>query len=144
MSFGRLERREAAPPMSDINMTPLIDVMLVLLVIFMVAAPLMTAALQLDLPKAMAAQPLPSSAAEPARVSLDARGQAFWNDQAVDAATLQARLTALAQADPEAEIQLAIDQTVPYGRVATLLDQLQSLKLTRLAFVTAAPASAPR
>jgi biopolymer transport protein ExbD len=142
-NFGRIERRPAARPMSDINMTPLIDVMLVLLVIFMVAAPLMSAALKLDLPAAQAAQALlPLDEAQ--RIALDARGALFWNDEALDLATLKPRLKELAARQPEAEIQLSIDQAVPYGRVAELLDQLQVAQLTRLAFVTATPASAPR
>jgi biopolymer transport protein TolR len=139
MTFGRLERRSAAKPMSDINMTPLIDVMLVLLIIFMVAAPLMTAALKLDLPPSgSAAQPVADT---PLQLALDAQGQAFWNGERIEAAALRDKLQQLGREQPDAELQLAIDRAVPYGRVAELLDALQAAKLSRVAFATAPAAS---
>ena len=142
MAFGRLERTTGPQPMSDINMTPLIDVMLVLLVIFMVAAPLMSAALHLDLPKADSAEATQGEGA--VKITLDAQGRLYWNEQALAAAALKTRLLELGSRQPDAELQLAIDQAVTYGRVAELLDALQAAKLTRLAFVTASPASAPQ
>ena len=78
MAFGRLERRAGAEPMSDINMTPLIDVMLVLLVIFMITAPLMTSSLKLDLPKAAGAKP--TDAGLVVTVAVDPQGQLYWGD----------------------------------------------------------------
>src|SRR6187455_2372321 len=80
MAFGRLERSTGPSPMSDINMTPLIDVMLVLLVIFMITAPLMTSSLKLDLPRTDAAQP--SDAPQSIAVALDRDGRYFWGDEA--------------------------------------------------------------
>ena len=136
MSLGRLERTRPAQPMSEINMTPLIDVMLVLLIIFMVAAPLMSAALKLELPPSgEAAQQ--SQEPVPLQLAIDAKGQLFWNGEALSPAAFKEKLRALGQSQPDAELQLAIDQTVPYGKVAALLDQLQAAKLTRLAFATA-------
>ena len=141
MSFGRLERKRAAEPMSAINMTPLIDVMLVLLIIFMIAAPLMTAALQLELPpRGEAAQ---AAGPQPLQIALDAEGHTWWNGERMAADALQQRLIALGRSQPEAELSLAIDQAVPYGRVAALLDQLQAAGLRRLAFAAGAPASSP-
>jgi len=135
MSFGRLARREPAPPMSEINMTPLVDVMLVLLVIFLVAAPLMGAALRLDLPASTQAPVAEGDVAQ--RMAIDAQGRLFWNDEPTDEADLKVRLKALGQARPQAEVQLAIDRAVPYGQVASWIDALQAAGLSRVAFVTA-------
>jgi biopolymer transport protein ExbD len=146
MSFGRLESKKPAKPMSDINMTPLIDVMLVLLVIFMVTAPLMTSSLRLDLPQAEGS---PSEAQEPLNLALDAKGQAFLDDQPLEEAALKERLQEAAQRHPQTEVQLRADRAVPYGRVAELLALLQHSGLTRIGFVTEPPqpgaaASAPQ
>jgi biopolymer transport protein ExbD/biopolymer transport protein TolR len=135
MSFGRLTPREPAPPMGEINMTPLVDVMLVLLVIFLVAAPLMGAALRLDLPTSTQA---PNPAGEGAQhLAIDAQGRLFWNDAPIEASALRARLTALGQSQANAEVQLSIDRAVPYGDVAAWIDALQAAGLSRVAFVTA-------
>ena len=83
MAFGRLERSTGPAPMSEINMTPLIDVMLVLLVIFIITAPLMTASLKLDLPKTDAAQP--SDAPQFIAVAINQQGQLYLGDEAVSA-----------------------------------------------------------
>jgi biopolymer transport protein TolR len=139
-AFGRLLRPAVPKPMSEINMTPLIDVMLVLLIIFMVAAPLMGAALKLELPPAGSAE---ASGEAPLQLALDARGQLFWNGKPISATVLTVELTALGRNRPEAELQLAIDKAVPYGRVAELLDQLQAARLSRVAFATAPAASSP-
>ncbi|HZW72046.1 MAG TPA: biopolymer transporter ExbD [Caldimonas sp.] len=135
MAFGRLERTPGAQPMSDINMTPLIDVMLVLLVIFMITAPLMTSSLKLDLPRTDAAQ---ASDTPPLFVSvaLDRDGRTFWGDEAVDAATFAERIAAAAKRNPQTEVQLRADKAVPYGRVAELIGVVQKAGLTRIGFVT--------
>ena len=135
MSFGRLERDPGARPMSDINMTPLIDVMLVLLVIFIITAPLMSSRLELELPKA--SEPVAASAEPEAfiSISVDPQGQGFWDEQPVDAATLKQRLTQTAQRNPETELQLRADTAVPYGRVVQLIGLAQSAGLSRIGFV---------
>ena len=137
MAFGRLERTSGPQPMSDINMTPLIDVMLVLLVIFMITAPLMTSSLKLDLPQSDAAQPSDTPAF--IAVSIDASGQLFLADQAIDAPALTQRVEQLAQSNPQTEVQLRADQTVPYGRVAELIGLVQKGGLTRIGFVAVTP-----
>jgi len=140
MAFGRLERNPGAQPMSDINMTPLIDVMLVLLVIFMITAPLMASSLKLDLPKTEAGQP--NDAPTFIAVALDAQGRMYVGDQPVDAPTFAARVTEAARRNPQTEVQLRADQGVPYGRVAELIGVVQKAGLNRIGFVTESPAAA--
>ena len=141
MAFGRLERSSRPQPMSDINMTPLIDVMLVLLVIFMITAPLMTSSLKLDLPQSDAAQP--SDTPTFIAVSIDASGRLFVADQEIDATALAQRVTETARQNPQTEVQLRADQAVPYGRVAELIGIVQKGGLTRIGFVAAPPPTAP-
>jgi biopolymer transport protein ExbD/biopolymer transport protein TolR len=137
MAFGRLERNPGSRPMSEINMTPLIDVMLVLLVIFIITAPLMTSSLKLDLPKSDAA----AASAAPAfmAVALDAQGQLFIGEAPATAQQLAEQARAAARRDPATEVQLRADSRVPYGRVAELIGTLQQAGLTRIGFVTEAP-----
>ncbi len=142
MAFGRLERDVGSRPMSDINMTPLIDVMLVLLVIFMITAPLMTTSLKLDLPKTEGARP--SDAPLFIALSIDAQGRMFVGDESVTAEALLQRAREAARRDPMTEVQLRADSRVPYGRVAELIGLVQEAGLSRVGFVTeaAAPAAA--
>jgi biopolymer transport protein TolR len=134
MAFGRLERTPGALPMSDINMTPLIDVMLVLLVIFMITAPLMTSSLKLDLPKTDGAQPTDTPLF--IAVALDKEGRTFFGDEALDPAAFAARVTDAARRNPQTEVQLRADRSVPYGRVAELIGIVQKAGLSRIGFVT--------
>ncbi len=138
MAFGRLERTTGPQPMSDINMTPLIDVMLVLLVIFMITAPLMTSALKLDLPKTEGAQP--SDAPQSIALAIDAQGQMFVGDERVDEDALRTRVAEAARLNPSTEVQLRADRSVPYGRVAELIGLVQQGGLSRIGFVAEAPA----
>ena len=141
MSFGRLERKGASQPMSDINMTPLIDVMLVLLVIFIITAPLMSASLRLDLPKTAGAQA--SSAVQFVTVAVDAGGQLYWGDAPVAEAELTGRVRDAARANPATEVQLRADKQVPYGRIAELIGLVQDGGLSRIGFVTETKAANP-
>jgi biopolymer transport protein ExbD/biopolymer transport protein TolR len=134
MAFGRLERSSGPRPMSDINMTPLIDVMLVLLVIFMISAPLMTSSLKLDLPKAEGAQP--NDAPQFISVALDPQGQLFVGDEALGADAFAARVLDAARKNPKTEVQLRADKGVPYGRVAEVIGVVQKAGLNRIGFVT--------
>jgi len=134
MSFGRLERRSGASPMSDINMTPLIDVMLVLLVIFMITAPLMTSSLKLDLPRTEGAKP--TDAEQFVTVAVNPQGQLFWGDEAIGAEQLKLRVRDAALRNPATEVQLRADQSVPYGRIAELIGLVQDGGLSRIGFVT--------
>jgi biopolymer transport protein TolR len=138
MAFGRLERNPGPAPMSDINMTPLIDVMLVLLVIFIITAPLMTSSLKLDLPKTDAATP--TAAPTFIAVSIDSSGKLFFGDETLTREELMQRVVTAAKGNPQLEVQLRADQKVPYGQVADLIGLVQKAGLTRIGFVTEAPA----
>ena len=140
MSFGRLERSKSGAPMSDINMTPLIDVMLVLVVIFIITTPLMTSAIKLNLPKTEAAKPIDS----PKSVSIvvDKTGQIFLNykdgDQAISLAQLDESLATSAKLSLETEVQLRADEAVPYGKVVEIMGVAQKAGLNRIGFVAEA------
>jgi biopolymer transport protein ExbD/biopolymer transport protein TolR len=135
MAFGRLERTTGPVPMNEINMTPLIDVMLVLLVIFMITAPLMTASLRLDLPKAEAATP--SNAPSFIAVAITPDGKLHLGDDELDAKAFQQRISDLGRANAQMEVQLRADRAVPYGQVVELMGIAQQAGLSRIGFVTA-------
>jgi biopolymer transport protein TolR len=133
MAFGRLERTVGEPPMSEINVTPLVDVMLVLVVIFIITAPLLASSIRLDLPKAEGTQSV--EAPRFVTVVVDAKGSLFLNDQPVSAAQLAEQLTATAKQNPDTEIQLRADQGVPYGKVVEVMGAAQKAGLQRIGFV---------
>ena len=133
MSFGRLERTKGSQPMSEINMTPLVDVMMVLLVILIITAPLLSSSIHLDLPKADGA----AAGDAPKFVTLvvDKTGQAFLNDQKIELPALAARLTEAAAKNPDTEVQLRADEAVPYGKVVEVMGLAQKAGLNRIGFV---------
>ncbi len=133
MAFGRLERDKGAAPMSDINMTPLIDVMLVLVVIFIITAPLLASSIKLELPRTEAAKP--NEAPRFTLVVVDKAGQAFLDDEPVGFEELGRRLAQTAAANPDTELQLRADEAVPYGRVVEVLGLAQKAGMTRIGFV---------
>jgi biopolymer transport protein ExbD len=124
--------------MSEINVTPLVDVMLVLLVIFIITAPLVGGALRLDLPATEATSaPSPSQSLS---LSLDPQGLVFIDDKPVALEALPAVLAMQASNDAAVEVQLRADQSVPYGRVAEVMGLLQKAGLTKVALAVQAPA----
>ena len=133
MSFGRLERTKGDPPMSDINVTPLVDVMLVLVVILIITAPLLASSIRLDLPKAEGTQAV--DAPRFVTVVLDKSGKVFFNDKPVTTPELTEQLTAAAKRNPETEIQLRADEGVPYGRVVEVMGVAHKAGLTRIGFI---------
>jgi biopolymer transport protein TolR len=139
MAFGRLDRNPGSAPMSEINMTPLIDVMLVLLVIFIITAPLLASSIRLELPRSDAA----SAGDAPASVmlSIDRSGQTFLDDKPVAGDELAARLAGVARADPDTELQLRADAAVPYGRVVEIMGVAQKAGLGRIGFIAEPPKS---
>ena len=141
MNFGRLERTPASQPMSEINVTPLVDVMLVLVVIFIITAPLLASAIRLDLPKTDAAKAIDT----PPFVALvvDKSGQAFLNDRPVALDDLARQLTQTASRNPDTEVQLRADEAVPYGKVVEVMGVAQKAGLGRIGFVAEPAPAAP-
>jgi len=137
MAFGRLERTEGPRPMSDINVTPLVDVMLVLVVILIITAPLMASSLRLDLPKAEGTRP--QDAPKFVTVGMDAQGGLFLDDKPVTPAQLAQALSEAARRSPETEVQLRADQSVPYGKVVEVMGAAQKAGLSRVGFVAEPP-----
>ncbi len=133
MSFGRLERLQGPKPMSDINVTPLVDVMMVLVVIFIITAPLLASTIRLDLPRTEAA----TSVETPRFVTLvvDKSGQAFLNDEPLALDELARQLLQTARQHPDTEVQLRADQAVPYGKVVEVMGLAQKAGLNRIGLV---------
>ena len=134
MAFASFDRKSAAAPMSDINMVPLIDVMLVLLVIFIVTAPLLTHAVKLDLPKADSQAN--QGKAEKIEFAVDAAGTRFWNAEPVSRDEAARRFLVHATQQPQPEIHLRADQSVAYRLVAETLADAAKAGLTRIGFVS--------
>jgi biopolymer transport protein ExbD len=143
MSFGEFDKRQTHSPMGDINVTPLVDVMLVLLVIFIIAAPLMTSALHMELPQADA-PPAPANSLLLV-VALDSTGQLSVDGQSLPVSQLAAALSLRAHAAQTTEVQLKVDKSVPYGNVAEVLAEIQKSELhsVSLAVQSGAPKIQP-
>jgi len=125
--------------MSEINMTPLIDVMLVLVVIFIITAPLLASSIKLDLPKSDAAKA--GDAPKFVMVVIDKAGQTYLDDKAVQPDELARKFTQIAGQNPETEVQLRADEAVPYGRVVEAMGAAQKAGLNRIGFVADAVAA---
>lgn len=120
--------------MSEINVTPLVDVMLVLLVVFIVTAPLLTQAVRVNLPKTEKTDPAPDK--HLATIAIDAQGQISLNEQQQPLGGLEAQLRSLQQADPELTVQFQADAAVPYGEVAKAMAIAHRAGVAKLAFIT--------
>lgn len=134
MSFGSLSDSDAGGNLAEINMIPLIDVMLVLLVIFIVTAPLLTHAVKVDLPKASSSPNLTQP--DNVQLAIDAHSQVFWNGERVDAAALAGRIKAAAALVPQPELHLRAEAATPYEKVAQVMSEAARHGLTRIGFVT--------
>jgi biopolymer transport protein ExbD len=134
MAFGSFNPQRQHSMMSDINVTPMVDVMLVLLVIFIITAPMFTHAIKLDLPRAQAAAA--QAQAGTVSIAVDAAGIVYWNAAAVDAAALDARMADAAKQSPQPELQLRADKNTRYEVVAQVMAAAQAQGLSRLGFVT--------
>ncbi|MGE5622448.1 MAG: ExbD/TolR family protein [Bacillota bacterium] len=118
----------------EINTTPLVDVMLVLLIIFIITIPVMNHSVKIDLPRATN-QPNESKP-ENINLAIDAEGKVYWNNDSVDAAELHARIAAAAQKTPQPELHLRAERTTQYEKVAQVMAAAQSGGLSRIGFVT--------
>ncbi len=123
--------------MTEINMTPLIDVMLVLLIVFILAVPAIHSAVPLTLPRAISAAP--QQPAEPIRLDIDAQGRTYWNGKAVEEDALKAQAQQAAMLDPQPVVRLSGDRAVAYERVLQTLSTLQGSGLTKVNFIAQKP-----
>jgi biopolymer transport protein TolR len=126
-----------AAPLSEINVTPLVDVMLVLLIIFMVAAPLMTVGVPVQLPKTAA--PKVSQPKQPVVVTIDAQGQPFLDKEPLAPETMMPRLQQLASVDPSQVVLVRGDKAVPYGRIIEIMGQINAAGFSKVSLIAQAP-----
>ena len=134
MAFGGFNDNPHQSPMADINVTPMVDVMLVLLVIFIITAPLFTHAVKLELPTAASA-PAPDKP-ESITLSINAEGKLFWNNAAVSFDELGTRFATAAQKKPQPELQLRADKSTRYEVIAQVMSAAQTNGMTKIGFVT--------
>jgi biopolymer transport protein ExbD len=129
-----MESGDDDAPLTEINMVPLIDVMLVLLIIFIVTAPLLTHAVKVDLPKASSSanQTKPDNV----QLAIDAAGQLYWNGEAVDSPAFELLLKKSAELQPQPEIHIRAERTTPYEKVAQVMSEAARNGLSRIGFVT--------
>lgn len=134
MAFGGFNKAGDNTPMAEINMVPLIDVMLVLLVIFIITAPLLTHAVKIDLPRA-SSQP---NLTKPDNIQLGIRadGDVYWNGELVDAAALDIRMKSAAAINPQPEVHIRADRITEYQKVAQVMAAAARAGLNKIGFVS--------
>ena len=134
MAFGGFGKGSEPTPMAEINMIPLIDVMLVLLVIFIITAPLLTHAVKVDLPKA--ASSANQTKPDNVQLAIDAAGVVYWNGESVSRAGWRTHMEEAAKVRPQPEVHIRADSEVAYRRVAEVMSDAARAGLTRIGFVT--------
>jgi len=144
LSAGKVSRggRLRRPPMSDINVTPMVDVMLVLLVIFMVTAPLLNVGVPVDLPKTTAA-PI-TGQDEPLVISVNAQGNVYLQETEIPIDNLAARLQAITQNKPDTRIFVRGDRSINYGRIMEVMGVINLAGFKHVALVAEMPTSVPK
>ena len=134
MAFGGFSDNDVGRPMAEINMIPLIDVMLVLLIIFIVTAPLLTHSIRINLPKASTQVNIEKP--ETVTLSIDATGNLFWDNAQIDDAKLAANLAAVAHRNPQPELHLRAEKTTQYQRLAEVMSAAQNAGVAKIGFIT--------
>ena len=129
--------RRRLKPMSEINVTPFVDVMLVLLIVFMVTAPLLTVGVPVDLPETKASQI--TDEATPLIITIKADGELALQNRVIDRPLLVPRLEAVARSKPDVRIFVRGDRTVPYGEVISIMAEVQAAGFNRVALITKLP-----
>lgn len=118
----------------EINTTPLVDVMLVLLIIFIITIPVINHGVKIDLPQA--SSQVNETKPEHINLSIDAQGMMYWNDEAIDAQQLNARIATSAMKTPQPELHLRAERTTPYEKVAQVMSAAQGGGLSKIGFIT--------
>jgi len=134
MAFGSFDQGNERMPTSEINMVPLIDVMLVLLIVFMITAPLLTHSVKIDLPQASSTPN--TEKPETVTLALDANGSLFWNDQSLPDTDLAQRLQAAAAQSPQPELHLRADQNTRYQKLAEVMSAAREAGIEKMGFIT--------
>ena len=123
-------------PMADINVTPLVDVMLVLLIIFMITAPLMAHKVKIELPKATL-DPRPTQAPPvPMTLAIKANGEIYWNDERMTPAKFEQALAVTAQRDPQPQVNVRADKTTKYGIINDAVQTVRRAGIRKVGFVS--------
>jgi biopolymer transport protein ExbD len=134
MAFGGFSENDGSRPMAEINMIPLIDVMLVLLIIFIVTAPLLTHAIKINLPNATSQPNLEKP--ETVTLSIDANGGMFWNDRPITEAQLEMNLADAARRTPQPELHLRAEKTTQYQKLAEVMSAARNAGVAKIGFIT--------
>ena len=130
---GIFDQEELQAPLTEINMTPLVDVMLVLLVIFLVTAPMLNSSIQLNLPSESASQ---ITEQKPITVSINKDGEYFLDDNSISTNELEQKLQEISKTNPKQVIHLRADVDVAYGKVSQILAAAQRFGLANIGFIT--------
>jgi len=134
MAFGGFTQDGRQAPMNEINMVPLIDVMLVLLIVFMITAPLLTHSIKIELP--VAASETTDEAPDTVTLAMDGEGGLFWNNEPIDDGELLRRLAVAAAAPVQPELHLRADRETRYQKLAEVMSAARSAGIRRMGFIT--------
>lgn len=134
MAFGGFNQEGGQAPLSEINMVPLIDVMLVLLIVFMITAPLLTHSVKIDLPKA--SSQVNTEKPETVTLSIDGAGALYWNDKPLAAGDLAGHLAEAAKHEPQPELHLRADRETRYQELAEVMAAAREAGIQKMGFIT--------